>query len=113
MPNHDQHGEGDQQWKTGDMALCVRLSACVPTPKPGQIYTVTGVREHNFFTGNGLEQVPRVALLLEGAQDNNKRGPIWPAYNFRKINPLTDEEKEDEMIDEELEQQVLEEIGAR
>ena len=96
MPRHDTPDGGDQQWKTGDMALCVRLSACAvrcPVPEPGKIYTVAGVTQHEFFTGNGFEKTPRVALLLEDAPDNNKRGPLWPAYNFRKINPLSEADR--------------------
>ncbi|WP_367347556.1 hypothetical protein [Sphingobium yanoikuyae] len=83
-------------WKPGDLALCVADRLPAPRDKPtkllkvGRVYNVTSVR---WSYG---EQC--VAIGLAEVQS---RGPFkdWHACIFRKIDPLTDEERDSFLAD--------------
>jgi hypothetical protein len=73
-------------WKPGDLALCVRSgrSAYDPT-RPGGVYTV----ERTLLDGDGV-----LCLALKNSPN---KGPDYNGHiaaRFRKIKPLTDEERE-------------------
>lgn len=81
-------------WKPGDLALCVN-----DTPNPfapgdvrrGRIYTVSGLRlgsvRHALFGTSSL------GLYLAEVRSGSNYG-TFAARRFRKIKPLTDEERE-------------------
>ena len=75
-------------WKAGDLALCVRASDMADNPtSPGGIYQVERAYIHQ---DEGL-----LALDFVGVPN---RGAYWYGNafeRFRKINPLTDAEREE------------------
>lgn len=82
-------------WKPGDLAMCVSIRlAHRPLPseilKVGRIYTVNDVR------WSDKEQC--LALGLDEARSRGKDG-MWHAILFRKIDPLTDEERDSFLAD--------------
>jgi hypothetical protein len=77
-------------WKAGDLALCVavrhpRYRGASRILRKGRIYTVESVRWSN--------QDELVALFLVGCR--SRKSGAWPADIFRKIEPLTDAEREE------------------
>lgn len=81
-------------WQVGDLALCVALTIRNLAPsrilRIGRVYTVTGVR------WSTREQC--VALSLAEAKSRGLFGD-WHAAVFRKINPLTEEERRSFLAD--------------
>ena len=86
-------------WKPGDLALCVRggriSTMLVPLPeypKTGRIYTVSGVDAILFASGK-----ERPALWFTDAP-RNTLDRVWAAHRFLKVTPPADmkiiEEKE-------------------
>lgn len=92
MPIKDDCTPTSDDWKPGDLALCVKggqidmSSVPLPAyPKQGAIYTVDDASMHNFRHDN-----TRHCLLALSLRDGpeNLHGPFWPAFRFRKIQPL-------------------------
>lgn len=82
-------------WKPGDLALCVRGGFTAGTgglrhyPEAGRPYTVSGVDPaHPFADGT------TAGLILADGPINHRGARIWAAYRFRKINPLTEAQRE-------------------
>lgn len=78
-----------EDWQVGDLALCVwgeRRSMPIPpnwkSPCKGGLYTVVKVTRGGHSLG----------LVLTDSHTDNPLG--WLASCFRKIKPLTDEERE-------------------
>ena len=72
-------------WAAGDLALCINDAACPyygshPAKRRGRIYLV-------------VEALPRDGLRFDGIDSGSPSGGFW-AGDFRKIEPLTDEERE-------------------
>jgi hypothetical protein len=71
-------------WKPGDLALCVRRGEGTGDPtKPGAVYTVAGLHSWGPYPALSLREVPN-------------EGVDWLyhfADRFRKINPPTNEER--------------------
>jgi hypothetical protein len=81
-------------WKPDDLALCVRGGYLpfslrgLEMPQRGRIYTVSAIRPDCLFRG-GRD----FGLALTNGPPNIDFSHTWPASRFRKINPLTDEER--------------------
>lgn len=94
MPTPDIPTSGDQSWKPGDLALCIKggplgsLPRDIEYPKAGAVYHVEGVVPNAIFRGpyNGT------ALVFSDSPPNISLNYSWSAERFRKINPLSDEE---------------------
>jgi hypothetical protein len=90
-----------EDWKSGDLAMCVKGGRILPNapehedsyPVAGRIYTVESVSLVRFAVG------VHPALTLRDGPLNRRgnggvlqRGAVWPALRFCKIHPLTNEE---------------------
>lgn len=79
-------------WKPGDLALCVNGQVgCEPPLETGSVHTVAevgwGISEHGEY---------QLILVLDGIPRIRWGGRYWDAHDawrFRKIKPLTDEER--------------------
>ena len=95
-------------WQKGDLALCVKGGPILPGatanaadyPVLGRIYTVESCSLAKFSAG------VHAALTLRDGPMNRKvsdgvmnEGSVWPALRFRKINPLTSQERESFMLE--------------
>lgn len=76
-------------WQPGDLALCVRntdpVLGSTKRVMPGRIYTV----EFPYWSSKG----DGLGLMLVGVRSAMNCG--FHAFLFRKIKPLTDEEREE------------------
>lgn len=87
------------EWQPGDLALCVRASSRNNVGRPGAAYVVEHVvHAGGTFNGRNVVASPAgdtVGLFFE------KHGCKNPAAasRFRKINPLTDEERRQALED--------------
>lgn len=87
-------------WAVGDLALCVRGGKLAPAlphpygaPVSGAIYKVDAVGSTSF------DGVDLPALWFANAPKNRNGEMVWSASRFRKIRPLTDEERESFLAD--------------
>ncbi|GEM_PF-2904384 len=77
-------------WQVGDLALCVRARRSpLSTLKVGGIYEVDAIR----WARNSSDGSHGVGLMLVGRPRGWKGGSWIDGRNFRKIKPLTDEER--------------------
>lgn len=82
-------------WQKGDLALCVKQDSTGPRLLTvGAVYTVAGLNEDWVSDPD-----PQLGLFLAEVVS---RGPSWDGFDsrrFRKINPLTDEERDEFLAD--------------
>ena len=86
-------------WKSGDLALCVRggrypkvYSARKSFPVSGRIYTVVSyAKDVEFIDG------PRAGLFFSDAP-MNRGARVWSACRFRKIYPHVPDAEDEETI---------------
>lgn len=87
-------------WKPGDLALCVRGgyisgpgSSSSRYPTVGAIYTVEAYLPDVDFVGGRLP-----GLLLKDAPINFNYAPLWAAFRFIKVTPQEEDEFDREVI---------------
>jgi hypothetical protein len=82
-------------WKPGDLALCVALEdggdLLVTPAEPGQVFTVAYARDVTGLRHPVLGPVFGLYLAFDERQPERWG---YKASHFRKIKPLTDEERE-------------------
>lgn len=84
-------------WQPGDLALCVKVDEGHGARKyirVGGVYTVTAIAPFRDCFGE-------VGLSLDGIHPvaTSEYLPFFAASRFRKINPLTDAEREEALRD--------------
>lgn len=83
-------------WKPGDLALCVNNSTMGGLNPHGRELTVGRAYRVLAVTppGDWACENDGVGLVIDGPRNSGPDGD-WHECRFRKINPLTDEERED------------------
>jgi hypothetical protein len=85
---------GGDDWAPGDLALCVReTTGSIPStwePSVGGVYRVVEISD-------GATAGEIVLDLAEDPDRNDEAG--WEADAFRKIKPLSDEERDEFLAD--------------
>ena len=85
-------------WKPGDLALCVRGGAVHPgtrapeLPRIGAVYTVDA------FGTSGFRGGPAPAFWLVDGPKNNDGQRVWGASRFRKIEDHVPDAEDEETI---------------
>jgi hypothetical protein len=88
---------GGDDWAPGDLALCVRRDGggkrALPFTQVGATYTVTTVVISPLWpaAGLGFESLP--------VKENDEGVTAYDSRCFRKIHPLTDEERDEFLAD--------------